>query len=102
MDLPVRRRQVPHSASDRQGHQTYLARNAFPWNRWLIVLQMQGAVEHPPTHTSLSESEKFIWRCLSGTKRLVADMDPSDHACQGASTSLYPSARSHSQRQGNG
>src|SRR6266576_5465479 len=102
MDLLVRRRQIPDSASHRQGHQPYFSRDAFTWNRWSVILQMQGAIEHSRAHAPPKESEKPVRRCLSRTKRLVADMDPSDHACQGASTSLQAFARSHSQCKGNG
>src|SRR6476659_3271460 len=102
MDLLVRGRQIPDSTSHRQGCDAHLSRNALTWNRRPVILQMQGAVEHPPAHTPSSQSEKPVRRCLPRTKRLVANMDPSDHTCQGASTSLYAFARSHSQRQSNG
>src|SRR6266487_470435 len=102
MDLLVRGRQIPDSTSHRQGQQPYISRNAFTWNRWTVILPMQGTIEYSQAHTPSSQSEKPVRRCLSRTKRLVADMDPSDHACQSASTSLQAFARSHSQRQGNG
>src|ERR1044071_1959246 len=102
MDLLVRGRQIPDSTSHRQGQQPYFSRHAFTWNRWPVILPMQGTIEHPPAYTPPSQSEKPLRRYLSRTKRLVADMDPSDYARQSASTSLHPFARSDSQCQGNG
>src|SRR5215216_1389827 len=102
MDLLVRGRQIPHSASDRQGRDSHFSCHAFTWNRWTVVLQMQGVIEHPPAYASPSQSEERVRRRLFGTQRLVADMDPSDHACKGTSLSLQTFAGSDSQREGNG
>ena len=54
----------------------------------LLFCRCRALLSIPRAHAPPSESEKPVRRCLSRTKRLVADMDPSDHACQGASTSL--------------
>src|SRR5438093_304752 len=102
MDLLVCGRQIPDSASNRKGHESYFSCHALAGNRRSLILPMQSDVEQPLVYSSPSQNQKSIWGRLPGAKDLVPNMDSSDHARESAQTPLHTSARPHSERESNG